>query len=272
MIRTGLVAVVLVACSPTNCWAWGTEGHQIIAHIAARELTPSARLQVQELLGGSDAERVMVEASTWADEVRPQRPETAPWHFVNIPIGSGGYNAQRDCRRGDCIVGQIEREQWIVGDRALLTPVRAEALRFLIHLIGDLHQPLHAINNNDRGGNDTRVTIDRRGIRTNLHAVWDNYVVRNLGTKDDAVAIRLEAEIQSADQQRWKSGSVIEWVNESFQIARREIYSGTGSFTSPTPGAVVILPEDYARDKRAIVRMQLEKAGVRLAWVLNSAF
>ena len=102
--------------------AWGLEGHQIVAHIAARELTPAARAQVQDLLGG-EAARAMVEASTWADEVRPTRPATAPWHFVNIPIGSGGYEPRRDCPRDDCVVAQIERDARIVGDRQLLPAV-----------------------------------------------------------------------------------------------------------------------------------------------------
>src|SRR5262245_58886270 len=109
----GTTTVLLALGFSTPCLAWGTEGHQIIAHIAARELTPAARVRVQELLG-ADAERALVEVSTWADEVRPQRPETAPWHYVDIPITSP-YVASRDCPRNNCIVAQIDREIEIAG-------------------------------------------------------------------------------------------------------------------------------------------------------------
>ena len=119
----------VIALAPSTALAWGDEGHQIIAHIAANELTPKARAQVSALLGG-DAETAMVTASTWVDEIRPMRRDTAPWHFVDIPIGSSGYDPSRDCPRDDCVVGQIQRNQRIIADKRLATPVRAEALRF----------------------------------------------------------------------------------------------------------------------------------------------
>ena len=122
-----IFAIMTAFLSPQAACAWGAEGHQIIAQIAARQLTPSARSQVGDLLGAS-VESAMVEASTWADEVRPARPSTAPWHFVNVPIGSRGYDARRDCPGGDCIVAQIERQTAVVADRQLLPGVRAEAL------------------------------------------------------------------------------------------------------------------------------------------------
>lgn len=255
--------VVLSIVSSTPRFAWGAEGHQIIAHIAARELTPGGRAEVERLLGG-DAEATMVEASTWADETRPQRPNTAPWHFVDIPIGSRGYDAQRDCERDDCILAQIAREERVVADRALLTPVRAEALRFLIHFVGDLHQPLHASDNGDRGGNQVRVVL--RGRRTNLHAVWDVDVVRALGQIPVAVVADLEADISAATHQIWESGTAESWANESFRLASHEIYSTSNPLGASAP---LILPRDYPERQRTLVRTQLEKAGVRLAWVLN---
>ena len=149
----------------------GSRGPSDCCTIAADQLTPAAKLQVQQLLGTDDAATVMMDVSTWADEIRLQRPNTAPWHFVNIPVGAAGYNRARNCPHDDCVVAQIERDARIVDDRQLAAPIRAEALRFLIHLVGDLHQPLHAADNGDRGGNQVHVLSRRRN--TNLHAVWD---------------------------------------------------------------------------------------------------
>jgi hypothetical protein len=143
--------------------------------------------------------------------------------------------------------------------------VRAEALRFLIHFVGDIHQPLHAADNRDRGGNEFRVIL--AGKRTNLHAVWDTDVVRPLGNSL-AVAAKLEAEMNTAKHQSWQSGTAADWANESSSIARREIYS-TG--LRPNREGLVVLSPDYPQRERGIVEEQLEKAGVRLAWVLNSA-
>ena len=226
----------------------------------------AGRAQVQDLLGG-EPEAAMVTASTWADEVRPHRPQTAPWHFVDIPIGSRGYDAARDCKNDDCVVAQIEHERAILADPKLIAPVRAEALRFLIHFVGDIHQPLHASDNADRGGNEVKVVLGRK--HTNLHAVWDVDIVKSLGTNADHVACDLAAHITSADKAKWQTGGAANWANESWRIAGAEIYvklPASGGTNAP-----VILPADYASAERPIVSAQLEKAGVRLAWVLNSA-
>ncbi len=265
-IRVALVvAALLGGVSPVL--AWGPEGHRIVAHIAGSELTSKARAGVAALLGG-DATAEMMRVSTWADEIRHDRPDTAPWHYVNIPVGSSGYNAARDCPQDDCVVGQIERDIRIVGDRSLAKPIRAEALRFLIHFVGDVHQPLHAADNRDRGGNTVRVVLN--GERTNLHAVWDHDVVEALGADPAAVARRLEQNITPAKQRRWAGGTPADWVNGSFAIASQEIYGrlrGRGGAQRP-----IVLLANYAIAESPIAARQLEKAGVRLAWVLNRVF
>jgi|SRR5215471_6908510 len=265
MRRLG-ATILLALAYATPSLAWGTDGHQIIATIAARELTPAARTQVGQLLGGNPT-AAMIASSMWADEIRPQRRETAPWHYVDIPVRASGYVARRDCAGNDCIVAQIEREIRIVGDRSLLTPVRTEALRFLIHFVGDIHQPLHAADNDDRGGNQIRVQINRR--RTNMHAVWDTDVVEALGGNPVVVANRLEADMSAAKHQSWQSGTPADWANETFHIAVREIYATPRSFDQP---GLVILPRDYPQRERGVTEEQLSKAGVTLASVLNRIF
>jgi hypothetical protein len=140
-------------------------------------------------------------------------------------------------------------------------------LRFLIHFVGDVHQPLHAADNRDKGGNATRVILE--GRRTNLHAVWDVDMVRALGRSPEGISAQLEREITPADMRMWQMGSGLNWAIESFRIASREIYAklgGTGGTDAP-----IILPREYPTEESATVRQQLEKAGVRLAWALNEA-
>jgi S1/P1 Nuclease len=253
--------------SPSNALAWGSEGHRIVAAIAADELTPAARSQVQALLGSADARSAMEDASTWADEIKWQRPNTRPWHYVDIEVGTRGYDKVTDCPTGDCVVAQIERDEAILKDKRLATPVRAEALRFLIHFVGDLHQPLHCADNRDRGGNEVKVLIGRR--HENLHVVWDANVVQSLGHDPDIVATRLERQIMPTEIASWRRGTVQDWANETFHVAGREIYSklpGSGGVEEP-----VMLPKGYARMENGVTQGQLERAGVRLASALNAS-
>ena len=265
-VHPAMFALVLLA-TPTPCLAWGAEGHRIVAAIAADELTPAARAQVAELLGADDVKATMVQVSIWADEIRRARPNTARWHFADVPVSAANYDPHRDCRRDDCVVGQIERDTLIVGDRQLAAPVRAEALRFLIHFVGDVHQPLHCSDNGDRGGNAVRVIIGRR--QSNLHAVWDVDVVRALGRDPGDVAERLESEITPAEHRLWSFGTAANWCTEAHQAAQREIYerfAGAGGTDAP-----IVLSPLYTRQDSAIAAQQLERAGVRLATVLNAA-
>lgn len=261
---SALILVVALFDMPSDAFAWGTEGHRVVALIAASELSPSAKAQVESLLGGAAAS-TMDDLSIWADKIKFQRHETSPWHYVDIEIESRGYDAARDCPTGDCVVGQIERDERVLADRSLTPPVRAEALKFLIHFVGDIHQPLHCADNHDRGGNEVKVVLERHS--TNLHAVWDNDVVKALGRDPDAVAAELEQQIAPQQSAQWQRGSAADWANGSFQIARREIYGHLNGIESTD--ARIILSREYARAQSAIVSEQLEKAGVRLASILN---
>ena len=264
MPKVASLAFAIWWLSHTAAFAWGGEGHHIVARIAADELTPRAKAAVADLLGG-DATARMIQTSTWADEIRPNRPETAPRHYANIEITSTGYDAARDCPNDDCVVGQVERDARIIGDPAISKPVRADALRFLIHFVGDMHQPLHCADNHDHGGNSVRVAFE--GRRTNLHAIWDTAVVQALGSSEDEVAAGLEKEITQQDRTDWRRGSASDWANETFGVAKASVYQGVqgrGSNNAP-----LILPPEYAISQRAIVAMQLERAGVRLAGLLN---
>lgn len=261
VVAVGLAGGVLLR--PTPARAWGAEGHKVVALIAMTELTPSAKRQIQQILGG-DLTDSMEDASVWADQIRRYRRETAPWHYVDIEITSQGYNAQRDCHEGNCVVAQIGKDIRVLGDRNSPAALRVEALKFLIHFVGDVHQPLHCADNHDRGGNEIHVVAGRR--HANLHEIWDADVVRALGRQPEAVSSHLAANITESEKRRWARGSAIDWANESFGIAKSEIYGRnriSGTMTE------VSLPQGYARSEDQIAAVQLQKAGVRLAILLN---
>ena len=245
--------------APAPAIAWGAEGHEVAAGIALRELTPAARSQVARLLG-SDV--MMVQESNWADEIKDQRRDTARWHFVDIPLQARGFVPQRDCAGADCVVAQIEADLAILRNKHLDDRSRAEALLFLIHFVADVHQPLHAEDNDDKGGNEVHVQIGRE--RANLHRVWDVDVVEVMGFDPGAVAAGIARSITPQQRQTWAKGTPADWANEAHAIARDQIYP-------PLAGASYIrLPRDYAWREAPIARLQLAKAGVRLAWLLNT--
>jgi S1/P1 Nuclease len=206
--------------------------------------------------------------STWADEIRGQWRETARWHYVNIPIHQAagtpsGYDAARDCPNGDCVVAKIDGFAAVLRDKREPARDRLKALKFIVHFVADIHQPLHASDDGDHGGNDTRVTF--LGRLTNLHAVWDTGILFTAEIGDErAYALQPARSIRPIDLDQWRDGSAATWATESNDIARRLIYGKWEHGPGPlqTPYVATTLP---------VVRVQLEKAGVRLAAVPNAA-
>src|SRR5262249_18312362 len=149
---------------PILSWAWGPEGHRVVAELARERLQGAARRQIRELLGNDDLAAI----STWADKIRNERPETSGWHFVDIPWNAGSFSSGRDCYRPDshhpssredhhnCVVDRIEIFRRVLADHHASRAAREEALKFLVHFVADLHQPLHAIGE-ARGGNQIAI-------------------------------------------------------------------------------------------------------------------
>ncbi len=260
--RSICLAILLCGSVPSQAFAWGAEGHRIVAEIAEQYLEPATARQVRDLLALDNA-TTLAEVANWADQIRPLRRDTAPWHFVDIPISASGYDHARDCPHDDCVVAKIEQFAAELHNRELPPRMRLDALKFVVHFVGDVHQPLHASDDGDRGGNDIKVEF--LGRRTNLHAVWDTGILALAVQGDErAYALRLEHSITPADLARWRGGSPIDWANESHGIAVRVIYGELQHAPGP-------LPESYEQAALPIVNEQLEKAGVRLAATLNEA-
>jgi nuclease S1 len=266
-VRALALAAILLLALSGRVLAWGYEGHRITAEIAEQFLEPETSRQVRELLALDNA-TTLAEVSTWADQIRPQRPQTAPWHFVDIPIHPPagtpeGYDPARDCPRRDCVVAKIGEMAVILKDKTAPPRERLEALKFLVHLVADIHQPLDAADDGDHGGND--IHVEFMGRPTNLHAVWDSGILAAAGISDErAYALALARSITPALAQLWRGGTAADWANDSYLIASRMIYSGW-------PHAPGELPASYEQAAIHVVNVQLGKAGVRLAAVLNAA-
>lgn len=334
----GVVAASL--CVGTRAWAWGNEGHEIVAAVASQGLSAQAKKQVEALLGGPELRPRMAYVSTWADEMRswqrarrdaqrnrqplPPLPEyfardAAPvaqsfaeearnegqpdWHFVNLPLGTPAYRPGGIGTRKDDIVQTIRRCTLVLQGKAgageHLTP--QQALRLLIHYVGDLHQPLHtacgywiagangqlfratpgqaARGVHDRGGNSVVFGGDSR---RSLHSLWDGPMVRAAKGRNSTEAFinALVSDLGGADV--WKElGDAVErpavWASEVAGSAQ-QAYEGLtilgGEVTSGPQGRSVridaTLPPTYEQSFSRVARNQLARAGFRLAALLNA--
>lgn len=253
-----ILMAAITVLTPAPAWAWGAAGHEIAATIALDSLSPAARRQVTRLLG---APSMLVHDANWADEIKSGARETGRWHFVDIPRDAPAYERVRDCPDRDCVVEQIALDARLLASRTAPLPQRAQALRFLVHLVADVHQPLHVIDHHDRGGNAVRVRLGDE--RANLHHVWDVDVVDALGPDTRAAARAIEQGVTPAQRKAWQSGDAVQWANESHALAQHEIYDRIGDRRT------LRLPGDYALREKSVTRMQLARSGYRLAWLLN---
>lgn len=273
-----LLGLVLALCCvrPEHVIAWGADGHHIVARIALLRMTPAAKQAAQELLGADD----FVASSTWADQVRSARPETYNWHFVDIPVGQNTYDPARDCKatdRGDCIIAELQRAEVEITNSALRIEPRREALKFLIHFVGDLHQPLHAIDNADKGGNDVHVTLVGQPPPTrgtlNLHAVWDSSILSQRTVMNEEEYANLL--LQSAPAHRADAPiDFVAWALESHRLAETCAYAYPGFAPGHPPLSTVVVDLDVAYQQKAqtVIAQQLTLAGLRLADTLNRVF
>jgi hypothetical protein len=258
-MRRLTVLAVIVGCLPT--FAWGPEGHSLVARIAEAQLTPAARKRVADILGPNTT---MASIASWADEVRRSREDTAPWHYIDIPIDKPHLDMARDCPKGDCVIAKIEEFRKALNDPAITPDQRREDLMFLIHFIGDMHQPLHCADNKDKGGNDVKVEFF--GRQTNLHSVWDSGLLSRMGTQQRLYGRLLTESVGHA--RKWSKGTVEDWAEEAHKAARKTVY---GRLPKAAAGAPVPIGAKYEKKADPLIREQLEKAGARLAAVLNQA-
>ena len=253
---------LVLACIALPGFAWGAMGHRLVARLAEAELTPAARAEISRLLAG-EADPSLPGIATWADDLRDTDPasyrRTGRWHFVNIAENGCHYDAARDCPGGDCVVEAIRRQAGILADRRQPLEARRDALKFVVHFIGDVHQPLHAGYARDRGGNDTQV--NDAGFGTNLHALWDSRLLFRQHLSDEAYATRLRAMPLVVPLARHAlPPDAAGWAEASCAIMSQP------DFYPAKPA----LQDDYFIRWTPTAEAQLRRAGTRLAQLLNA--
>ena len=288
----GLVLAAMAACAPAPARAWGDEGHRIIALVAYRHLTPPVREKVDQLLA-VDTDPLtapdIASRATWADRFRDSDRHTSrqryrltrEWHFVDIELDEpdlttacfGHPAATVPASEGpakSCVVDRIAAFASELRDLPPASPERAIAFKFVLHLVGDVHQPLHAADHNDAGGNAVLVLSGRQAVGRPLHGYWDTVVVKRLGKDPEQVATALEQRFGSRCN-GWMQGTPADWAMESFAVARDVAYQLGELTTDERDQPVYRLTSSYQRRASAAAAAQLEKAGCRLAMVLNQA-
>lgn len=253
-----LLSAVLMALllAPLTATAWGYKGHRIVGVDALNLLDTAARENVVKILGG-ESDEIIGQACSWPDEVRKttEWEWSAPLHYVNIPRSAQRYDRERDCEDGMCVTEAIVKYANELTRPELGLERRRQAFAWLCHLVGDLHQPLHAGYRDDLGGNT--VQIEYRGVTDNLHQFWDRLVIDNrLGT-----CYAWERPFsRSLAESDWNPGSVVSWTNESHALVATSAYpSGT------------LIDENFADQTWLIIRQRWQMASIRLAQILNAS-
>jgi hypothetical protein len=264
-IRTAVASALLLCVSAPQAWAWGREGHRLTALVAEHYLTPETKAQIAELL----YKETLADVAPWADSYRADHPETAGWHYVDIPKGKK-FDRKRDCPEPakdpaspwrDCVTDRILYFEGRLGDTSLDPAERAMALKFVVHLIGDVHQPFHAYGD-DRGGNGISVTFLGSStcgtFKCNLHGVWDDGIIEEQGLSEAKYTERLLQEIKDNQWERLNGGEPTTWANISHHYAE-EAVAPNGALITRT----------YVAEESKIVDAELALGGLRLARVLN---
>ncbi len=307
------VSILAVLSMPASARAWGCEGHQVIALLAEKHLTPHALATAKQILASSPIDPSLsryckpvetdplADASTWPDDVRSQRPDTPPWHYIDIPLGTKDRNLAKYCDpKEGCVTSAIADDLAVLRSKNADPQKRADALRFLIHFVGDLHQPLHAATDNDQGGNCVPVTFfgDAPQLRNpqfesyapNLHGVWDTNILERATTGKSGEEVAAELDVAFRRKiARWQKGpaNIDAWVWESYQLAVKTAYGKLPARVPvETPQLVRSCADDdhvstrrlklderlsdaYQSASVPAVRERLAQAGARLAFLLN---
>jgi S1/P1 Nuclease len=313
-ILAGRLTAALLLCAlafAPRATAWGCRGHETVAMLAEKHLDPQAKQALLALLTanpidpqlkrycGQTGQDAFADSSTWADDERSRDPKTAPWHFIDIPIGVAHGSAKDFCGTGGCVLTAIVDQLAILKDKNAPGAKRAAALRFIIHFVADLHQPLHGSTNSDRGANCVPVKYFGRNPHArnnsytpNLHHVWDTEIPESQmqGADPAEFADTLDAAFASSFTAWQQGGMQLEaWAWESHRHAVQTAY---GALSKPFPVEPEVPVSTCADDNNigqrmllkhyvigtiyrdragSVVEKRLAQAGIRLAMILNEA-
>ena len=259
--RPVLFAGVLLA-AVVCLLSWGVTGHRTIGKIAENHLSPNAKAGVQSLLGNE----TLADVATWADEVRsqPEYRATGAWHYLNLPLGLS-YSAFQQKVEGmtqDNVYSALLKLEHAVVDKATPREKKIEALKFIVHFVGDLHQPMHVSREEDKGGNTIQLNYNGQG--TNLHSLWDTKLLEHEGLTYEQLAVKYD-HASPAEIRQWQSDPLMKWLWESYEISSK-LYAEVDAMKGRS------IDDAYYQAHIAIIQERIERAGIRLAGVLNELF
>lgn len=241
--------------------SWGVVGHRAIGQIAENHLTPAAKTAVTALLGTES----LADVSIWADQLRMKEEfkYTTPWHYINLPLGlnHAGFKTRVMGMKDNVYSAMLAQEQ-ILTDKNSSREKKAEALKFIVHFVGDLHQPMHISRAEDQGGNTIQLNYDGKG--TNLHSLWDTNLIAHQGLTYQELAAQLDS-VPPKAAHRWNRQPLINWLWESYQISSK-LYAEVDQMKDRK------LNDNYYADHLPVVEIRLQQAGLRLAGLLNELF
>jgi hypothetical protein len=281
MVSRDVVRLLLVGLLLCGAWseaqAWGAKGHRIIGHLARGLLSPAARTAVQQLMGSDDLATFALYLDQHKDQLEQQIPGSREWHYDDVPICQQQSYAEY-YPNGTCASTQVVRHYGLLSDTHASKKQKQFGVFVLTHLLGDIHQPLHAADNDDRGGNAIKVQLPE-GRKMHLHAAWDTALVEGrFGGQNEVTVAQGLAHKYAARATEWQAGQVklatIEtWVGESDQRAKEIAYGKLPGFAcgADMEQTRLTLSEDYGQQAGAVLEEQLAKAGYRLAAILNRA-
>jgi hypothetical protein len=271
MHAKSLLVAAAIALMPSPALAWGKTGHRVVAAIADTQLSGLARAHIKEILGGAES---LDEAANWPDEMRSApgafwQKTATPWHYVTL----NGIIYDHAPPEGDALEALSHFRSVLQDPNASLADKQL-ALRFVVHLVGDLHQPLHVGKCCDKGGNDVKVSWF--GKPTNLHAVWDSQLIDDEQLSFTELAAKLERHTSETDIVSWWDINPRDWISESAEI-REQIYVNIPSPAKPKDKkskgeALPDLSYTYVYKFTPVVERRLQQAGVRLAAYLNDIY
>ncbi|MGE0587725.1 MAG: S1/P1 nuclease [Cyclobacteriaceae bacterium] len=253
MIKISITVLVFLI-SYSTAYPWGATGHRVVGEVASQYLNAKAKKKLTDLLMGES----LAMAGTWMDEVRSNRKYDymTDWHWVTIPEGTNYADTEKN-PNGD-IIEAIDRMIKKLKSGGLTKTDEAESLKVLIHLVGDIHQPLHVGTGDDRGGNDTKVKW--MGRSSNLHRVWDSDIIDETKLSYTEMAAGLIRPTKS-EVTKLQRSTVLDWAKESMAL-RKQVYEIGDSE----------LGYDYSYHNLDKVERRLMEAGIRLAGILNSIY
>lgn len=239
--------------------SWGVVGHHAIGKIAENHLTPQAKTAVQDLLGTQS----LADVSTWADELRmkPEFKYTTPWHYINLPLGLNykEFKEKVETMTEANVYSAMLKQEQILADKNESKDKKIEALKFIVHFVGDLHQPMHISRAEDQGGNTIQLNYEGKG--TNLHSLWDTKLIQHEELNYEELAAKYDT-VSDKQAKEWQHDPLIKWMWESYQISST-LYAEVDAMKDHT------LDDSYYDKHLPIVKVRLQQAGLRLAGVLN---